>query len=168
MKKKNSGLALIKDLDVIIAGIALVVLVFITLFGAMSRYFLDSPFLWMEEIQLLLEVWVVFLGAGYAFRAGGHVAVELLVESFPEGLQKVVNYFIGIVVLGTLGYLLYQSIGYVNLFINSERSTNLLQIPYTVVYGVVPIACIIMIVSFLFVFFNQIKGIDVTKGGSLE
>ena len=163
--KKNLGLTWILNIDVILAGIALVILVFITLFGAISRYFLNSPLLWMEEIQLLLEVWVVYLGAGYAFRAGGHVAVELLVEYFPEKFQKAVNYFIAVVVLGTLSYLLYQSIGYFNLFRSSERTTSLLQIPYTLVYGIVPVACVVMIISFLYVFVNQIRGIDVTEGG---
>lgn len=164
---KKIGLNWLINLDIIVAGIALVILVALTLFGALSRYFLNNPFTWMEEVQLLLEVWVVFLGAGYAFRTGGHVAVELVVDFMPKKVQKVVEYFIAVVVVTTIGYLLYQSIGYFNLFQGSGRLTSILQIPYTVIYGVVPFACLLMLINFLYVFISGLKGIDVTKKGEL-
>ena len=117
----------------------------------------------MEEIQLLLEVWVVFLGAGYAFRAGGHVAVELLVEYLPEKIQKIIEYFIAVIVIGTIGYLLYQSMGYFDLFQSSERTTSILQIPYTLVYGIVPIACVLMLVNYIGVFIVNNRKVDAVK-----
>lgn len=163
MNNKRVGLNWLINLDIIIAGIALVVLVTLTLFGALSRYFLNNPFTWMEEIQLLLEVWVVFLGAGYAFRAGGHVAVELLVEYLPEKVQKIIEYFIAVIVIGTIGYLLYQSMGYFDLFQSSERTTSILQIPYTLVYGIVPIACVLMLVNYIGVFIVNNRKEDAAK-----
>lgn len=163
MNNKKAGLSWLVNLDIIIAGIALVVLVTITLFGALSRYFLNNPFTWMEEIQLLLEVWVVFLGAGYAFRAGGHVAVELLVEYLPEKAQKIIEYFIGVIVIGTIGYLLYQSMGYFDLFQSSGRTTSILRIPYTLIYGIVPIACVLMLVNYVGVFIVNNRKVDAVK-----
>ncbi|MBO1265238.1 TRAP transporter small permease [Proteiniclasticum sp. SCR006] len=163
MNNKRVGLSWLINLDIIIAGIALVVLVTLTLFGALSRYFLNNPFTWMEEIQLLLEVWVVFLGAGYAFRAGGHVAVELLVEYLPEKVQKIIEYFIAVIVIGTIGYLLYQSMGYFDLFQSSERTTSILRIPYTLVYGIVPIACVLMLVNYIGVFIVNNRKVDAVK-----
>lgn len=163
MNNKRVGLSWLINLDIIIAGIALVVLVTLTLFGALSRYFLNNPFTWMEEIQLLLEVWVVFLGAGYAFRAGGHVAVELLVEYLPEKVQKIIEYFIAVIVIGTIGYLLYQSMGYFDLFQSSERTTSILQIPYTLIYGIVPIACVLMLVNYIGVFIVNNRKVDAVK-----
>lgn len=164
MDKKNVGLNWLLNIDLIVAGVSLAILVSITLLGALSRYFLNNPFTWMEELQLLLEVWVVFLGAGYAFRVGGHVAIELLVDALPEKMQKVMEIIIAAVVLVTMGYLLYQSFGYFQLFERSGRTTSIMQIPYTFIYGIVPISCINIILSFVYVFVNKLRGIDITKG----
>ncbi len=166
MTKLKKFLKVISRLDVIISGLALTLIVFLTLAGALSRRFLNQPFVWLEEIQLFLEVWVVFLGAGVAFRNGSHVAVEIIVEALPEKLQKVFDVIITLVVVVTLGYLLLQSIGYVQLFINSERTTSMLQIPYYLIYGVAPFSCVLMIVNYLYVFINRMRGIDVTENNS--
>ncbi|NMB43066.1 MAG: TRAP transporter small permease subunit, partial [Clostridiales bacterium] len=84
----------ISRLDVIISGLALTLIVFLTLAGALSRRFLNQPFVWLEEIQLFLEVWVVFLGAGAAFRTGSHVAIEVVVDALPEKAKKVIDVII--------------------------------------------------------------------------
>lgn len=151
------------NLDVGISGTALVLLVFLTLAGALSRRFLNHPFVWLEEVQLWLEVWVVFMGAGAAFRTGSHVAIEIIIDALPEKVQRIFDVIIAIIVAVTLGYLLWQSLGYVKLFIDSERTTSMLQLPYYFIYGVVPISCILMIVNYLYVFINRMKGIDVTE-----
>ena len=156
----------ISRLDIIISGLALTLIVFLTLAGALSRRFLNQPFVWLEEIQLFLEVWVVFLGAGAAFRTGSHVAIEVVVDALPEKAKKVIDVIISVVVILTLGYLLLQSIGYVQLFIKSERTTSMLQIPYYLIYGVMPFSCVLMIVNYLYVFINRLRGIDVTENES--
>lgn len=48
------------------------------------RYCFGNPFVWQEEVQLALSVWVVFLGGRYAFVCGNHAAIDVIVEMFPE------------------------------------------------------------------------------------
>jgi len=163
VKSNRPFLYYLGNIDIIGAGIGLVLLVFLTLGGALCRYLLDSPFTWMEEIQSMLEVWVVFLGAGYGFRVGAHVSIEILVDALPKKIQKVIDPLIAVVVIGTLSYLLYQSIGYVNLFIRSERVSSYLQIPYKYIYVIVPVCCGLMIANYLFVVIKKMQGMDVTK-----
>lgn len=163
MKRKRSFLYYLSNIDIILAGIGLVFLVLLTLAGALFRYFLDSPFTWMEEVQLMLEVWVVFLGAGYGFRVGAHVSVEILVDALPESARKAVDLLVAAIVVGTLSYLLYQSVGYADLFIQNGRVSSYLGIPYVYVYGIMPICCALMIANFVYVVAKKIKGVDVTK-----
>ena len=42
------------------------------------RYFFNEPQLFVDELASFLELLVVFGGAAYTFRAGGHVRVDLL------------------------------------------------------------------------------------------
>lgn len=162
MQAKRVQLKWMSHLDIIITGVALSYLVFLTITGALSRYFLDSPWVWMEEVQLMLEVWVVFLGAGYGFRVGAHVAIEIVIDALPQKVQRFFDYLIMAIVVGTIAYLLVQSIGYVRLFIRSERTTSILQIPYYLIYGIVPVSCILMILNYLYYFIMKVRGVDVT------
>jgi TRAP-type C4-dicarboxylate transport system permease small subunit len=163
VEKIKERLGWLRHLDIIAAGTVLVSLVILTLVGALSRYILDKPFTWMEEVQLMLEVWVVFLGAGYGFRVGSHVAIEIIIESLPAKVQKVFDFIIFVIVIGTLLYLLVQSVGYFNLFVRSGRVTSILQIPYKYIYGIVPVCCVLMLSNYLYVFVRKLHGVDIVK-----
>lgn len=151
------------NIDAVIAGIALAALVLLTIIGALSRYFLDYPFTWLEEVQIWCEVWVVFIGAGAAFRSGSHVAIEMIIDALPKPVQKIFDFIIAAVVIGVIGYLLVQSIGFIQLFVNSGRTTSILQIPYSLIYGIVPISCILMIVNYLYIFIKRVQGSGMNK-----
>lgn len=145
------------NLDFVIAATALVMLIVLTFMGVVMRYVVGQPFTWLEEVQLWCMVWIVFASAGSAFRTGSHVAIEMVVDLFPKNIQRVFEVFISSVVLLVLGYLFYQSIGFVELFIRSGRTTNMLSIPYKLIYGIVPISCLSMIFNYFYVWIKDIK-----------
>lgn len=163
MSKLKNAKKILANLDSIVAGTALVILVALTILGALLRYFFNHPFVWLEEVQLWCEVWVAFIGAGAAFRTGSHVAIEIIIDALPKRIQKVFDFIIAFIVIGVIGYLFIESIGYLQLFIKSGRTTSILQVPYTVIYGVIPITCVLMLSNYCYVFYKRMHGIDVTK-----
>src|SRR2546430_9925455 len=56
-------------------------------FDVLMRYFLDRPQLFVDELASFLQVFVVFAGLAYTFRAGGHVRVDLLTSSLPRPVR---------------------------------------------------------------------------------
>lgn len=148
MKEKNRFLKVIGNLDIAIAAIALVVLIVLTSSGVVMRYILGKPYTWLEEVQLFCMVWIVFAAGGAAFRTGNHVAIEMVVEMFPKKVQKIIEIIVDIVVLFVIGYLFKQSIGFIGLFVRSGRSTSMLKIPYTLIYGIAPVSYVLMIISY--------------------
>lgn len=139
----------LKNLDVLIAIAALITLILLTSLGVVMRYVVGKPFTWLEEVQLFCMVWIVFSASGYAFRIGGQVAIEMLVEAMPLKVQKIIEYVIDAVVFFVICYFLYQSIGFVQLFIRSGRSTNMLKIPFWFIYAIAPASCIDMLISYV-------------------
>ena len=156
MNNKKSVIAVLANLDFIISSAALAILVVLTFLGVIWRYCLRAPFVWLEEVQLACMVWIVFLGAGAAFRTGNHVAIEMVADLLPEKLQKAVTVLVSAIVVIVIGYLFIQSIGYIQMFQRSGRTTNILDIPYTYIYGIAIISYIDMIVSY---FYSVIKGV---------
>ena len=148
------------NLDIAIASAALLVLIIITFTDVIMRYFFDNPFIWKEEMQMLLLNWTVYLGAGYAFVTGNHVAIELLVDYLPTKAAKVIEMLDTVLVIAILIYLAIQGTGIVNQYISTGRYTNILHIPYGLIYAVVPIGSILMIVRFAVVQWNHFKGKD--------
>lgn len=94
--------------------------------------------------------------AGAAFRAGNQVAIEMIVDMMPKKMQKAVSVLISVVVLAVVGYLFYQSLGYISVFLKSGRATPMLKIPYSVIYGIAPVSYVLMVVSY---FYALIKGV---------
>ena len=148
--KKKSWLKILCNLDLFIASVAMVVLTLVTAAGVVMRYVLKTPLLWQEEVQAFCQVWMIFLGASVAFRAGSIVAIEMFVDSLPEKGQRIMGYVIDMIVLFVLSFLMVKSHAYIQqVFGQSGRPTPILRIPYTVIYGVAPYGCALMMVSYL-------------------
>jgi TRAP-type C4-dicarboxylate transport system permease small subunit len=156
MKKENKFLTVLANLDIALACVVLALLVIMTVLGVAWRYILGHPFTWLEEVQLACMVWIVFAAGGAAFRTGNHVAIEMIVDMFPKKLQKIMDYLIGVVVVLVVGYLFVQSLGYIQIFLKSGRSTPMLDIPYAVIYGIAPLSFIDMLISY---FYSVVKGV---------
>jgi TRAP-type C4-dicarboxylate transport system permease small subunit len=166
--KKNPWLKILCNLDLFIASIAMVVLTLVTAAGVFMRYIAKNPILWQEEVQAFCQVWMIFLGASVAFRAGSIVAIEMFVDSLPEKGQRIMGYVIDVVVLFVLTFLMVKSHAYISqVFGQSGRPTPILRIPYTLIYGIAPYGCALMMVSYILAKylpeFVEAINIDVSK-----
>ncbi len=147
--RDNKKFKRILNLDIILAMIPLFVLVFLTFFGVLMRYVAGKPLGWIEEIQLISIVWIIFIGAGFAFRTGNHVAIEIIYDIFPEKVRKKIDILIFAIGIFTIGYLFLTSIQYIQLFIKSARTTSILHIPYAYIYVIAPVSCVLQFVNLL-------------------
>ena len=155
-KKENKALSILMNLDIVVSTVILAILIVLTFFGVIWRYIFNAPFTWLEEVQTSCMVWIVFAAAGAAFRTGNHVAIEMIVDMMPEKLQKIMEWLISAVVVVVIGYLFIQSLGFIQVFLKSGRSTSMLKIPYAWVYGIAIVSYVDMIISY---FYSIIKGV---------
>ena len=155
--KKKSKWSFLANLDVIVASVILAILIILTFAGVIWRYVFHAPFTWLEEVQPSCKVWITFAAAGAAFRSGNHVAIEMIVDLMPEKVQKVMEIMIAVIVGVILGFLFVQTIPYLKIFLESGRSTSMLKIPYSWVYGIAIISYFDMIISYFYALFHGVK-----------
>jgi len=136
--------------DLVIADAMLGFLVLVTFSGVIFRYVLNQPIEWLEEVQMMAIVWVVFLGSGAAFREQGHVAVEIIVELFPEKMQTMIRILTGLLIMAVLLTLAVLSAKYVGVSYVSGRRSGILRIPYYQVYAIIPVSCVWMVLCYLY------------------
>lgn len=160
MHQKSKVGAVLKNIDLLISGVALIVLIITTFLGVIMRYFLNDPFVWQQEVQLMCFVWVVFFAGGAAFRTGSHVAIEFIVDRMSAPLKRVAELFGLIVVLVVLSYFLKHSITLVNQMVATERTTNILKIPYAIIYAAFPLSCVLMMANFAVITVKNVFNIN--------
>jgi len=157
MKGKNKILSFLCNLDLLVASVVLGILIVLTFFGVIWRRLIGQPFTWLEEVQLACMVWIVFAAGGAAFRTGNHVAIEVIVDLLPAKLQKLMEVLLSIVVVAVLGYLFYQSLGFIQMFLKSGRSTSMIKIPYALIYGIAPLSYVLMVISYFYSIITGVK-----------
>jgi TRAP-type C4-dicarboxylate transport system permease small subunit len=138
----------LKHIDLIIAGAALVSIVFFTFISVIMRYFIKRPIHWGEEFQLLCMLTIALFGAGAAFRAGSHVAIDFLVDFFNFKLQRVIAIAMYLVSVFFAGYFFIQGAVFVRQMISTNRSTDILNIPFSIIYSAFPIGCALIIINY--------------------
>lgn len=75
----------------------------------------------------------------------------MVVELLPSKVQKLVQILIYAVVVIVLGYLCGKGMKMVEQFIATNKSTFVLSVPSSLIYSVVPIGCILMIINYTMV-----------------
>ncbi len=134
-------------IDITISVAAFAILVVVTFLGVIMRYFFNSPFIWLEEAQLALVLWVVFFGGSYAFREKSHIAIDLLVDALPPQMKKGMQMFIYLAVMIILIYMTQNSFQLMMQYANTGKIISSLRIPLAYVYAGVPLGMIFMMIS---------------------
>lgn len=165
--KKPSILKIWANLDLIIAGIAVTILIAVTFVGIIMRYIFGSPFAWLEEITSFCFLWSVLLGACAAFRTGSHVSIEIIVDRLPKVSQRIMKVVIAVITGALLIYLTYQGVIYVGTVSAAKRMTGLVRIPYSLIYGIMPVTSFLMLINMIYAFVKDVQlwGKPVGSGG---
>jgi TRAP-type C4-dicarboxylate transport system permease small subunit len=71
-----------------ISGLALLVMVSIIPVGIFARYVMHNALSWPEPVAILCMVTFTFIGAAVSYRAGSHIAVNMVVDRLGEGARR--------------------------------------------------------------------------------
>lgn len=145
--QKYTPAVMLKNADLVIAGICLVILSTLTFVSIFTRYFLHEPFMFLEETQKALLIWITMFSGCACFRYKQHVMIEIIVDMFSPAKQKIMKYFMVAVVTLVLAFLAIYGTRLCMMHFNADRVTNVLQFPLWIIYSAVPIGAIAMIYS---------------------
>jgi TRAP-type C4-dicarboxylate transport system permease small subunit len=149
MSKLNTALA-------VIAGAFVMVIALLAVMEGVLRSVFSSPTIWSVDISAYLLILAAFFGSSYAYQEQGHVAVDFMkgiVEKrggkLPRRVMSVIGYILSFAVvfafLWTAGILGLKAIRFHSL------TTNNVQIPLAVIYGVMALGSLVMIFTVIFI-----------------
>ena len=108
----------------------------------LSRYILDSPLTWSEELGRFTFVWISFLGMAVGIKQGAHIALDLLVTKL-KGVSKKTLMLINNALVALFAVIFTYS-GFLLVELGSRQTSPSLNLPMNLVYMVIPISGIIL------------------------
>lgn len=134
-------------IDDVVATIALIGVIGLTVINVILRYVFNSPAPWIGEIAIGLFIWVVFIGVSSTMKRDGHIGVDYFVKKMPRGFRIISEiiraaaiYYVLIYVFIYLGYDLTSQA--------TSKLTPILGIGYHMIDVAVPIAGILTTIQF--------------------
>jgi len=126
---------------------AMSVIVTVLLLQVILRYIFNYSIPWGSELARYLLIWTIFLVAGVGFKAGDHMAVDILVDRLPEKAGRALTFFTHFVVLVFVVWIAKQ--GYFLVPRLFSQTSAALQISMSYAYLAVPVGCSLMAIYML-------------------
>lgn len=143
----------VRNLEINIAALALVAFIVLSSAQVISRYGLNKPIPWIEEVSAILLIWMTFIGAAWLVRKDRHIRVELLEEWVRPKVCAVVYTIYDII---TIAFLILLAVGGFQLVVAMDfERTPALQIPYRYIVSVVPAAALLMAGYFTLIIYRR-------------
>lgn len=105
-----------------VCGLILTVFTGLVLYSVGMRYLFSRPPMWGEELPKLLFIWMIFLGAGFAYLSGQNIRMTAIIEAVPDRPRRMIELAMHLMVVGILLAILWYSQPILQL---TARSTSL-------------------------------------------
>ena len=146
-----------------IATVLLSVMTLLVLYQVFTRYVLDSPAAFTEELVRYFLIWTGFIGAAYAFITREHMCLVLVRDNLKPQQRRILMIFLDVLIL--VFALLVITIGGFKLAVSAQREYSaLLGIPRSLVYGMAPVSGLFIIMAQIINIYEDVTGVTIEGG----
>ena len=121
----------VKNFEEIIASIAICFVVLAAFYGVISRYILNNPVNWSNELATISFTWAVFLGAAAAWKQDKHIHLDVIYNILPNLFQKLSDWLKFFILSIFFLFAFYLAIKFTISAYN--KPTSILRIPFSYV-----------------------------------
>jgi len=139
-----------------------IIMVSLVFLQVLTRFVVNYPISWTEEISRYLMIYIIFLGSALLVRKRAHIAVDFLLEIVKSKAKSILDMIVLIVSIIFFAILLV--FGTQLTFIVIGQTTPNLQFSMAWAYAAVPIGGLLMFLNALAVLFEKI----LNKGNEKE
>ena len=151
----------------IACAVLLTIMTVLVLIQVFSRYVLNSPVAFTEELVLYSLIWTGFIGAAYAFSTREHMSLTLVRDKFTGKAHTALLVVIDGLIL--LMAIFVFTIGGFKLAVSASREFSaLLGIPRSLVYSIAPISGVFIVLAQIINIYEDITGEKVNSKEGAE
>lgn len=124
-----------------ILGLLMAAMVLDVSWQVITRFILNNPSSYTEELARFLLIWIGLLGAAYAYRKKAHLGLDILSEKLEGAAHRRLDIFISLVCMAFAAVLMvYGGMKLVLLTLELEQLSAALQVRIGYVYTVLPLS----------------------------
>lgn len=144
-----------------LAGISFLAMVILTCWQVLTRYVLQNPSTWSEELVGYLFAWMSLLGASLVTCERGHMNIPIIVERFSAPVQKLLN-CLGEVIAFLFSAVILVFGGVQITTLAMGQMTSSLGVPIGIFYIVLPLCGVLNMI------YTVMNIIDILQGRTEE
>lgn len=138
-------------LGVVIAEMALVGLMLLTVYAVMTRYLFRSPSIHALEVSQYLLLVISWMSVGWVLIVGRHVRMEALYNVLPGLLKRFSDILSGLSILVFCGVIIWAgSVNVLTALDKGYRSSSLLSFPMWMPYTLIPLGGILLLMAMIY------------------
>lgn len=134
-------------IDIWFLQFSIVALIVLSVLQVFTRYVLNAPLSWTEEVSTWFLIWMTYVGAYTLLYRDAHARVEIIDEFCGENLARWTHTLWDFVIGVFLVALAYAGITLMDIVYYDK--TPALRVSYSVIFSVIPIAAILMLITII-------------------
>lgn len=127
--------------------VAMGLMVFVVTWQIFTRFILNDPSLYSEEMAGFLLIWIGMLGSVYALITKSHIGIDIFTKNL-KGKEKTISTLIiySLIILFSLSVLVIGGSRLVHLTFSLDQISPALGIKMSYIYLVIPLSGILIII----------------------
>lgn len=125
-----------------------------------TRFILNNPSTFTDEVLRYVLIWASLLGSAYCFYKDEHLSLDLVKDRVHGVASAVLFVFIEVMTLFFVCYVFIYGGG--RLMMNATNISSVLHIPYKILYSILPISGVFIVVA------RILKYIQIFTGNNKE
>ena len=143
----------------LVAAICLVVI-----WQVFTRFVLNDPSPWSEEISRYLLIWITFLGGSLGLNNGSHMGLVMITDKIRSEKLRAIVHAAAFLVCAYIGYIFIRY-GWIYTQSGMRRTMMCCKIPVGYVYTIMPFSGAVIIINSLEMIINDLKVVFAKKEG---
>ncbi|BFM19518.1 TRAP transporter small permease [Gilvimarinus japonicus] len=127
-------------------GLLMAIMVLDVTWQVATRFVLQEPSSYTEELARFLLVWIGLLGAAYAYRKKAHLGLDILSQQLEGKAKRKLDIFISLVcTLFACVIMIYGGAKLMLLTLDLEQMSAALQVKVGYLYSVIPLSGVLIV-----------------------
>lgn len=161
MRLLSRGLDLAENFFAFVSGILLLISVLSVTLEVASRFFFNRSFVFINELNEYILLFLPFLAAAWLLRQNGHITVDLLDRVLSQRVLRAFSILIVIVGFVVSGFLVwYGSLVTLDAYQRNLLSLTVVQFPQVYVFAVIPLGSLLLLLEFIRKGYQVITGTE--------
>ncbi len=108
-----------------------------------TRFILNQPLMWSEELVRFLQIWITFLGIGYGIRSKSHISMVLVYNKMNRYIQSVFDILTDVTIIVCFGMLVPSAWSFIQL--QHQIASSAMGLKMSIVYFPIIVGSIVAV-----------------------